>query len=53
MKKFKLTKAILTLVLVVSVITSIASAPKLGGQPDNGGISTLGMEDWGWMIETK
>lgn len=53
MKKFKLTKAILTFVLVVSVVSSIASTPKFGGQSNNGGISTLSMDDWGWMIETK
>jgi hypothetical protein len=53
MKKFKLTKAILTFVLVVSVISSIA-VPKFGGQSNNGGISTCGgTDDWGWMVETR
>lgn len=53
MKKFKLTKAILTFVLVVSVVSSIASVPTIGEQTNNGGISTLSMDDWGWMFETK
>ncbi len=48
----KLTKAILTFLLVVSVISSIASAPKLVGQA-NGGISTFGHDDWGWMVSTN
>lgn len=53
MKKFKITKAILTFVLVVSVISSIATVSRFGGQTGNGEVSTLGTEDWGWMIETK
>lgn len=53
MKKLKLTKAILTFVLVVSVVSSIASVPRFGGQTGNGGISPLSMADWGWMMETK
>lgn len=54
MKKLKLTKAILTFVLVVSVVSSIASVPRFGGQTGNGGITTCGgTADWGWMFETK
>lgn len=53
MKKLKFTKAILAFVLVVSVVSSVASLPKLSANPSNGGISTQSTDDWGWMFATK
>lgn len=50
MKKFKFLKTVLSLALILTVVTSITSAPI---RSNGGTVSTMSVDDWGWMIETQ
>lgn len=52
MNKLKITKIVLSLLLVVSVVSSVTSITS-NNHSDSGTVSILSVDDWGWMIETR